>query len=203
MFFSPKSRLLQRRRAVEEEEEGGSNQTAEPPLDPNDDDVRMMQSQTSDIPIASYSSSSSNNLMNTNLSGSLKRFNRHLRPNIDEGDSDDEDEENAAEHYTEYSDATSHTIYAPISSSQPIINPYNEQYHHQQQPGTSQHQRIAVAALPNLDFDPISTMSSRAFSASTPSMHSTNDGGGSLDSNGQPRRDFTRNATASSSNYFV
>lgn len=166
----------------------------------DDNDVRnMMQSQSSDIPIASYSSSSSNNVMNTNLSGSLKRFNRHLQPNINENDSDDE-----AENYHDCSGA-SHTIFAPISSSQPIINPFDEQtaMYSRNEAGTS-HQRIAVAALPNLDFDP---MTQRTFSASTPSINSqhqpSDSTANSTDENGQHRRDFIRKTTASSSNYFV
>lgn len=168
----------------------------------DDDEVRnMMQSQSSDIPIASYSSSSSNNVLNTNLSGSLKRFNRYLRPSINENDSDDG--ENDAENYHDCSGA-SQTIFAPISSSQPIINPYNGQtaIYSRNEAATS-HQRIAVAALPNLDFDP---MTARTFSASTPSINSQHQPSGSAnstDENGQRQRDFIRNTTASSSNYFV
>lgn len=168
----------------------------------DDDNVRnMTQSQSSDIPIASYSSSSSNNVMNTNLSGSLKRFNRHLRPSINENDSDDD--ENVADNFHDCSGA-SQTIFAPISSSQPIVNPYDEQtaMYSRNEAGTS-HQRIAVAALPNLDFDPMTT---RTFSASTPSInsqHQPSGSGNSTDENGQRRRDFIRSTTASSSNYFV
>lgn len=165
----------------------------------NDGDARnMMQSQSSDIPIASYSSSSSNNVLNTNLSGSLKRsFNRHLQSNnINEDDSDD-DNDNDAEHFHECSQ-TSQTIFAPFSSSQPIINPAEQQpAMYSRNEASTSHQRIAVAALPNLDFDPMQT---RTFSASTPSVNSHNENQGQQQ---ERRRDFTRNTTASSSNYFV
>lgn len=168
--------------------------------DDDDNNVRnMMQSQSSDIPIASYSSSNSNNVMNTNLSGSLKRFNRHLRPSINENGSDDD--ENDTDNYHDCSGA-SQTIFAPISSSQPIINPWEAGMYSREEAGTS-HQRIAVAALPNLDFDPMTT---RTFSASTPSIssqHQPTGSANSTDENGQRRRDFIRNTTASSSNYFV
>lgn len=160
----------------------------------------MSQSQSNDAPIASYGSSSSNNLMNTNLSGSMKRFNRNQRT-LNEDDSDD-DETNSNRFHECYE--PNQSIFAPISTSQPTINPFDHQVSTQsnETAGTS-HQRIAVAALPNLEFDQF-TMS-RGISASSPSLYSQPESNSRRNSAGsdQRRTDFTRNATASSSNYFV
>lgn len=153
----------------------------------------MSQSQSNDAPIASYGSSSSNNVLNSNLSGSMKRiFNPHTR----NSDDSDEDEENDVSRFHECFEQNQ-SIFAPLSSSQPIMNPYDAQ------PTTAgaSHQRIAVAALPNLEFDQFS----RGFSASSPSVYSQQESNSRRNSNGsdQRRADFARNATASSSNYFV
>lgn len=155
----------------------------------------MSQSQSNDAPIASYGSSNSNNLLNSNLSGSMKRFNLNQRTR--NSDESDEDEENGVSRYHECFEQNQ-TIFAPLSSSQPIMNPYDGQAH--AAAGTS-HQRIAVAALPNLEFDQFS----RGFSASSPSINSQQGSNSRRNSNGsdQRRADFVRNATASSSNYFV
>lgn len=162
----------------------------------SDEDVRniMSQSQSNDAPIASYGSSSSNNVLNSNLSGSMKRFNLNQRPR--NSDDSDEDEETNVSRYHECFEPNQ-SIFAPISSSQPIGNPYEAQT----ASGPSSHQRIAVAALPNLEFDQFS----RGFSASSPSLNSQHGSNSRRNSNGsdQRRADFARNATASSSNYFV
>lgn len=172
---------------------------------PSNDDVAqniLSQSQSNDAPIASYGSSNSNNLMNSNLSGSMKRFNL-FRRSVNADDSDDEDGADIDSYHD--CNEPSQTVFAPISTSQPIFNPY-------EQPTTSRskntganppHQRIAVAALPNLEFDQF-TMS-RGFSTSSPSLNSqpeTNSRRNSTDSD-QRRTNFARNSPASSSNYFV
>lgn len=169
----------------------------------NDDEVPsiMSQSQSNDAPIASYGSSNSNNVLNTNLSGSMKRFNLfHRHSNADDSD-DDANDTNRFHDCPE----PNQTVFAPISTSQPAFNPYEH-------PTTSQsrnnaanpsHQRIAVAALPNLEFDQFNM--ARGFSASSPSLHSqpeSNSRRNSGDSD-QRRTNFTRNSPASSSNYFV
>lgn len=183
-----------------------ANHILEGTQETNDGDERNMnQSQSSDIPIASYSSSSSNNVMNANLSGSLKRFNRQARANIHEENSDDDDDDENGASFHECHD-TSKSIFAPISLSQPTITPSEQQppVYSRDEASTS-HQRIAVAALPNADLDPMSSMSTRTFSASTPTMYSHHQSSNAenSDENGRRRRDFTRNTTASSSNYFV
>lgn len=169
---------------------------------PNDEEVRtiMSQSQSNDAPIASYGSSSSNNVMNTNLSGSMQRFHRNRPSTIHSHDSDDEDGLTT----TRYHECNENqTIFAPISTSQPaIINPFDQQVPSQSIAGTSSHQRIAVAALPNLEYD---QFNSRGFSASSPSLYSQPESGSRRNSDGsdQRRTDFARNTTASSNNYFV
>lgn len=170
----------------------------------NDEEVQniMSQSQSNDAPIASYGSSSSNNVMNTNLSGSMKRFNQHRPATIHSNDSDDDDG-NGTTQYHECNETQ--TIFAPISTSQPaIINPFDQQVPTQPSqggPSTSSHQRIAVAALPNLEYDQFS----RGFSASSPSLYSQPESNSRRNSDGsdQRRTDFARNTTASSNNYFV
>lgn len=163
----------------------------------------MSQSQSNDAPIASYGSSSSNNLMNTNLSGSMKRFNRNQRT-LNEDESDDDEANDLSRFHECYE--PHQTIFAPISTSQPITNPFDQQVPTQSNAnegaGTS-HQRIAVAALPNLEYDQF-TMP-RGFSASSPSLYSQPESNSRRNSSesDQRRTDFTRNATASSSNYFV
>lgn len=162
----------------------------------------MSQSQSNDAPIASYGSSSSNNVMNTNLSGSMKRFNPNLLSTMHGNDSDDDDG-NGPIRYHECNENQT-TIFAPISTSQPaIINPFDQHVpnqSNQQGPSTS-HQRIAVAALPNLEYDQFS----RGFSVSSPSLYSQPESSSRRNSDGsdQRRTDFTRNTTASSNNYFV
>lgn len=167
-----------------------------------------MQSQSNDEqPIASYTSSSSNNVLNTNLSGSLKRFQRNEQSaKANDTDSSDDDG-NEAEHFHECKEPIQ-TIFAPISTSQPTIGPLEQQ---QQQTFSTEnetagpsHQRIAVAALPNLDFEHTSPMTTRQFSTSSPSVYTENhhQNSGATDSN-QRHGNFIRNTTASSSNYFV
>ncbi|XP_055320884.1 E3 ubiquitin-protein ligase RNF13 [Sitodiplosis mosellana] len=166
---------------------------------PNDDEVQtiMSQSQSNDAPIASYGSSSSNNVMNMNLSGSMQRFNRNRPSTIHSNDSDDDDG-NSTTRYHECNE--SQTIFAPISTSQPAI--INQQVPSQSIAGTSSHQRIAVAALPNLDYD---QFNSRGFSASSPSLYSQPESSSRRNSDGsdQRRTDFARNTTAASNKYFV
>lgn len=140
--------------------------------------------------------------MNANLSGSMKRFNRNQNP-VNENDSDDDDDANGSNQFHECSEPNQ-TIFAPISTSQPAINPFDQQVPTQlnQGAGTS-HQRIAVAALPNLEYDQF-TMS-RGFSSSSPSLYSQPESNSRRNSDGsdQRRTDFARNTTASSNNYFV
>lgn len=174
----------------------------------NDEEVQniMTQSQSNDAPIASYGSSSSNNVLNTNLSGSMKRFNLFQR-NVNADDSD-EDDGNDANRFHECNEPTQ-SIYAPISTSQPIFNPYEQAAASQirndggDAAAAPTHQRIAVAALPNLEFDQFS--STRGFSASSPSLYSQPESNSrrNSDDSDQRRTNFTRNATASSNNYFM
>lgn len=189
-------------RASDEQE---NSQTMDVNQANDDEEVQniMSQSQSNDAPIASYGSSSSNNVMNTNLSGSMKRFNANRPSTIYSNDSDDEDG-NSTTRYHECNE--NETIFAPISTSQPaIINPFDQQVPTESNQGTaagtSSHQRIAVAALPNLEYDQFS----RGFSASSPSLYSQPESSSRRNSNGsdQRRTDFARNTTASSNNYFV
>lgn len=164
----------------------------------NDEDVRtiLSQSQSTDAPIGSYGSSNSNNVLNTNLSGSMKRFSRNRGSNNSSDDDDDNDDGRNRYHDCQ-------TIFAPISKSQPITNPFDEQVTTQSnvEQSTSTHQRIAVAALPNLEYDQFT----RGFSASSPSIysHAENNSRRNSDGSDQRRTDFIRNATASSTNYFM
>lgn len=181
-------------------EDEGTNQNMDAGQS-NDDEVPsiMSQSQSNDAPIASYGSSNSNNVLNANLSGSMKRFNLFQR-NL-HGDDSDDDGLNRFHDCPE----SNQTVFAPISTSQPAFNPYDH-------PTTSQsrndganppHQRIAVAALPNLEFDQFNM--ARGFSASSPSLYSQPESNSRRNSgDSDPRRtNFTRNSPASSSNYFV
>lgn len=169
----------------------------------NDEEVGniMSQSQSNDVPIASYGSSSSNNVLNMNLSGSMQRFNRHRRAtNADISDNDD-DGNNGSLYHECYE--PNQSIFAPISMSQPIMNPSDHQVSTTQSnavPSVS-HQRIAVAALPNLEYDAFT----RGYSVSSPSLYSQPESSSRRNSDGsdQRRTDFARNSAASSSNYFV
>lgn len=172
----------------------------------NDDEVQniMTQSQSNDAPIASYGSSNSNNLLNANLSGSMKRFNL-FRRSVNVDDSDDEDGNDTLSRYHDCNEPT-HTVFAPISTSQPIFNPYDRATTSQStnnDGANPPHQRIAVAALPNLEFDQFTL--SRGFSTSSPSLHSQPESSSRRNSgdSGERRTNFTRNSPASSSNYFV
>lgn len=167
----------------------------------------MSQSQSNDAPIASYGSSNSNNVLTSIQSGSLKRFNRMPRSVRNAGDEDsDEDDANDVSRYHDCNEPLQ-SVFAPISTSQPAFNPYehastsSHTRHHDD--ANPPHQRIAVAALPNLEFDQF-TMS-RGFSASSPSLYSQPESTSRRNSNeSDPRRkNFARNATASSSNYFM
>lgn len=172
----------------------------------NNDEIQsiMSQSQSNDAPIASYGSSNSNNVLTSIQSGSMKRFNRLPRHT----DDSDEDEANDGSRYHDCSEPNQ-TVFAPISTSQPAFNPYDHvstSSHPQPRnddAANPPHQRIAVAALPNLEFDQF-TMS-RGFSASSPSLYSQPESTSRRNSNeSDPRRkDFARNTTASSSNYFM
>lgn len=171
----------------------------------DDDEVAniLSQSQSNDAPIASYGSSSSNNLMNSNLSGSMKRFNRNQRT-VNEDDSDDDDDEcNDSNRFHECFEPNQ-SIFAPISTSQPIINPIDQQQVPMQSNyGAGMSDQRIVAALPNLEFDQFSM--SRGISASSPSLYSQPESNSRRNSAGsdQRRTDFARNTTASSNNYFV
>lgn len=136
--------------------------------------------------------------MNSNLSGSLHRFNRPTRVAVDD-DSEDDDANDANTFHECFE--PSQTIFAPISTSLTLINPHEPQS--QNEAPAASHQRIAVAALPNLEYDQYSM--ARGFSASSPSLYSQPGTGSrrNSDESDQRRPDFARNATASSSNYFV
>lgn len=185
---------------------GGDNEATNQNLEPdqlNDNEVQniMSQSQSNDAPIASYVSSNSNNLLNTNLSGSMKRFNIFQRNT--NGD-DSEDDGNDLDRFHDCNESNQ-PVFAPISTSQPTFNPYEHSTSSQSRNDNDNppHQRIAVAALPNLEFDQFNL--SRGFSASSPSLHSqpeSNSRRNSGDSD-QRRTNFIRNTPASSSNYFV
>lgn len=174
----------------------------------NNDEIQsiMSQSQSNDAPIASYGSSNSNNVLTSIQSGSLKRFNRMPRP-VHGDDDSDEDEANDPNRYHDCHEPKQ-TVFAPISTSQPAFNPYDHaststSHGQRNDDANPPYQRIAVAALPNLEFDQF-TMS-RGFSASSPSLYSQPDSGSRRNSNeSDPRRkNFARNTTASSSNYFM
>lgn len=168
----------------------------------NDDEVQsiMSQSQSNDVPIASYGSSNSNNVLNSIQSGSMKQFNRLPRHT----DDSDEDEANDVNRFHDCNEPNQ-TVFAPISTSQPAFNPYDYASTSQSRNDDANppYQRIAVAALPNLEFDQF-TMS-RGISASSPSLNSQPESTSRRNSNeSDPRRkNFARNATASSSNYFM
>lgn len=170
----------------------------------NNDEIQsiMSQSQSNDAPIASYGSSNSNNLFTSIQSGSLKRFNRMPRPV--HADDSDEDESNDINRYHDCNEPNQ-TVFAPISTSQPAFNPYDHAStsHSRNDGANPPYQRIAVAALPNLEFDQF-TMS-RGFSASSPSLNSQPESTSRRNSDeSDPRRkNFARNTTASSSNYFM
>lgn len=168
---------------------------------PSDENRSVMQSEANgsenNVPISSYSrSSSSNNILNANLSGSLRRFSRKpakIHNDDDEYDSDDDDD---IDHFHECN-GPNQSIYAPISTSQPsIMNATDESQQPQyarNEPGGS-HQRIAVAALPNLELDP--SFASRPY-ASSPSI-------GSNETNRRNSHDsFNRTKAANSHDYFV
>lgn len=182
-----------------------SNAAAEGPS--NNDEIQsiMSQSQSNDAPIASYGSSNSNNVLTSIQSGSMKRFNRLPRHT----DDSDDDEVNDGNRYHDCNEPNQ-TVFAPISTSQPAFNPYDyastsaSQAHARSDDAANPpYQRIAVAALPNLEFDQF-TMS-RGFSASSPSLYSQPESTSRRNSNeSDPRRkNFARNTTASSSNYFM
>lgn len=193
MYFLFVNRVLRIRPGDDQAVEGAS---------PNNDEVQsiMSQSQSNDAPIASYGSSNSNNVLNSIQSGSMKQFNRLSRHT----DDSDEDEPNDINRYHDCNEPNQ-TVFAPISTSQPAFNPYNYASTSQSQKDDANppYQRIAVAALPNLEFDQF-TMS-RGISASSPSLYSQPESTSRRNSNeSDPRRkNFARNTTASSSNYFM
>lgn len=146
-------------------------------------------------------SSSSNNILNSSLSGSFKKCQPRTATSNGEADNDDDDEcVDAVE--------PSNTIFAPISTSQPQFN--------QPTVGPSEfasgtiHQRIAVAAIPNVNFAQSSMP--RAVSSSSPSVYQTpqsqqrrnsNTSGNSSDGDGNARIGNYKRAAATSSDYFV
>lgn len=141
----------------------------------------------------SQRSSSSNNILNSNLSGSFKKCKPHSQQNQTEFDDDDDDDN------INGSIEPSRTIYAPISTSQPQFL--------QPKASTSSHQRIAVAAIPNVN---LQQPMLRAVSSSSPSVYSTNrrnsnsesSNGDADDTQTRPTGNFNR-AAASSTDYFV
>lgn len=188
-----------------------SAQPDEPDVEQTRREQEIMQTQSVNVlPIGSFSSTNSN-IGTSSMSGSLRHFRRTQPASINESRSNDGDDGNN-DSFHECSESVQN-IYSPISMSQPASQPAIE--HHDQQyffaneiAGTS-NQRIAVAALPNLDFDHGATIGGRPFSTSSPSVYAiqqqsnNENGGGSNDANNEQRRNFIRNTTAASSNYFV
>lgn len=183
-----------------DDQEGQNGATVEAPS--NNDEVQsiMTQSQSNDAPIASYGSSNSNiNVFNSIQSGSMKRFNP-LPRHADDSDEDDANDVNRFHDCNE----PNQTVFAPISTSQPAFNPYDHaSTSHARNDDAANPRHQIVAALPNLEFDQF-TMS-RGFSASSPSLYSQPESTSRRNSNeSDPRRkNFARNTTASSSNYFM
>lgn len=162
-------------------------------------------------PIPSFSSDSI--VGNQSMSGSLRHFRRTQPASINESRSSDDEEADENNDSFHECNEPQQNIYSPISTSQPSINSIDQQERQQPQyffardeiAGPS-NQRIAVAALPNLDFEHGATIGGRPISTSSPSIYSqqpNNDSGSSNGSNNEQRRNFLRNATASSRNYFV
>lgn len=172
----------------------------------------IMQTQSSNVePIASFSSTNSN-MANPSMSGSLRHFRRTQPASINESRTSDEDGGDVAgsnDSFHECSESVQN-IYSPISMSQPSIEHHDQQYFFANETAGPSNQRVAVAALPNLDFDHGAAIGGRPFSTSSPSIYAiqqqSNNGSGSgnsNDANNEQRRNFIRNTTASSSNYFV
>lgn len=193
-------------------ERGAADQLAD-----QDVEQEIMQTQSNvDQPIASFSSDS--NFGNTSISGSLRHFRRTQPASINESRSSDDEVDDNNDSFHECNEPIQN-IYSPISMSQPSINSIEQiERHEQQQQQQPQYffardeiagpsnQRIAVAALPNLDFDHGSSTIGGRISISTPSINTqsaNNDSGSSNGSNNEQRRNFLRNQTASSRNYFV
>lgn len=160
-------------------------------------------------------SSSSNNVLNGNLSGSFKRCQRYRgrgNRNSDQQqqqqhqhDDDDDDDDSLDDGIHWHTGSNPHTtIFAPISASQPsALN--SHQYEPTVTESTSQYlddgHRVLVAAIPNINFNqPI-----RATSSSSPSIYSNalnrNDSGAG-DSAGAGNRTQQRKG-ASSNDYYV
>lgn len=147
-------------------------------------------------------SSSSNNILNSSLSGSFQKCRPRAADGVGDADEEDDDEEcvDAIE--------PSNTIFAPISRSQPHFQP-PAGAPTEFAPGTS-HQRIAVAAIPNVNFAQSSM--SRAVSSSSPAVYesyqpqqrrNSNASGTSSDGDGNTRIGNYKRAAATSSDYFV
>lgn len=142
-------------------------------------------------------SSSSNNILNSSLSGSFQKCRPKMVGSAGNDDENDDDEEcvDAIE--------PSNTIFAPISRSQPQFQ-QSTTGSSEFAPGTS-HQRIAVAAIPNVNF----AQASRAVSTSSPSIYvpqprrNSNASGNSSDGDGNTRIGNYKRAAATSSDYFV
>lgn len=144
-------------------------------------------------------SSSSNNILNSSLSGSFQKCRPRIAGTSADGDVDEDDEQcvDAIE--------PSNIIFAQLLRSQPQLN----QPAAQNAPGTS-HQRIAIAAIPNVNF--AQTSMPRAVSSSTPAVYEThqiqqrrnsNTSGNSSDGDGNARIGNYKRAAATSSDYFV
>lgn len=147
-------------------------------------------------------SSSSNNILNSSLSGSFQKCRPRTAGGAAHDDEDDDDDEcvNAIE--------PTNTIFAPVSRSQAQFQPAPASSS-EFAPGTS-HQRIAVAAIPNVNFAQSSM--SRAVSSSSPSVYesrqsqkrrNSNTSGNSSDGDGNARIGNYKRAAATSSDYFV
>lgn len=172
------------------------------------------QSNSNDTVSVLIAPSSSNNILNSSLSGSFQKCrpktiaDAATPPNANDQIDDDDDDDDECIDAIE----SSNTIYAsPISRSQPqfLQPPVGST---EREPGTS-HQRIAVAAIPNVNFAHSSM--SRAVSSSSPSVYvsssqqhdqrnAIDSSGNNSDSSDDNRRigNFKR-AAATSSDYFV
>lgn len=145
-------------------------------------------------------SSSSNNILNSSLSGSFQKCRPKILGSAGNDAQNDDDEEcvDAIE--------PSNTIFAPISRSQPQFQQSTTGSSELFAPGTS-HQRIAVAAIPNVNFAQASMP--RAVSSSSPSIYvsqprrNSNASGNSSDGDGNTRVGNYKRAAATSSDYFV
>lgn len=166
-------------------------------------------------------SSSSNNILNSNLSGSFKRCSRyhfggHRNTNESGGggvhDDDDDDSLDDGVAWDTVNRIPHTTIFAPISASQPsALNTSSSQYEHIAESSSSHHylddgNRGVVAAIPNMNFT--QPFSRAIASASSPSIYTPHapvngdgDGSGSSGNNRDSNSAQARKGAASNDYY--